>query len=161
MTTRMIYVWPKIFSSWHQNDIRNYREKPKNHDFFDRSVIISRSSRWENSYPECFNRAKTWHVPLFNPTEAETSSLIANEFTDFLYETKMWPNFPLNVAALLFGFVPGGVLLDRVNPLLCKLYYVGRRGKPSTWLPRQKLAEERISRAYSASRYYICPGSQI
>ena len=25
----------------------------------------------------------------------------------------------------------------------CKVYYVGRRGKPSTWLPRQKLAEER------------------
>ena len=24
------------------------------------------------------------------------------------------------------------------------VYYVERRGKPSTWLPRQKLAEERI-----------------
>ena len=29
----------------------------------------------------------------------------------------------------------------------CKVYYVGRRGKPSTWLPRQKLAEERIPSA--------------
>ena len=26
----------------------------------------------------------------------------------------------------------------------CRVYYVGRRGKPSTWLPRPKLAEERI-----------------
>ena len=26
-------------------------------------------------------------------------------------------------------------------------YYVSRRGKPSTWLPRQKLAEERITSA--------------
>ena len=38
-------------------------------------------------------------------------------------------------------------LLDRVNPLLCKLLNVWRRGKPSTWLPRQKLAEERSNRA--------------
>ena len=30
--------------------------------------------------------------------------------------------------------------------------YVGRRGKPPTWLPRQKLAEERIRVARSISR---------
>ena len=46
-------------------------------------------------------------------------------------------------------FLPAGCITYGVNPLLCKLSYraathVERRGKPSTWLPRRKLAEERI-----------------
>ena len=43
-------------------------------------------------------------------------------------------NLPTNVMVLL---LPGVLLIERI-------LYVGRRGKPSTWLPRQKLAEERI-----------------
>ena len=46
--------------------------------------------------------------------------------------------------------------IQKTMPILCGIampfwapyslgeYYVGRRGKPSTWLPRQKLAEERM-----------------
>ena len=36
---------------------------------------------------------------------------------------------------------PGVVLIERI---LYSTSYVGRRGKPSTWLPRPKLAEQRI-----------------
>ena len=46
-----------------------------------------------------------------------------------------------NCHAFLSGLFPGGVLLT--ERILSSASYVGRRGKPSTWLPRQKLAEAR------------------
>ena len=69
----------------------------------------------------------------------ESFNEIQNEFTDFLPEVVLHPKFPLNCGVLFAANSCVGVLLD-----------VGRRGKPSTWLPRQKLAEERISSARPA-----------
>ena len=46
-------------------------------------------------------------------------------------------------APLLFVFFPAGLLLTE-GEILSSASYVWRRGKPSTWFPRQKLAEERI-----------------
>ena len=71
-----------------------------------------------------------------------TPTLNSNELTDFLKNLFFYPKTLLNCPAVFQLRSLGGVLLDRVNPLLCKLYVRGR-GKPSTWLPRQKLAESR------------------
>ena len=57
---------------------------------------------------------------------------IQNELTDFLPELILHLKFLLNCGVFFAANMRGGVLLD-----------VRRRGKPSTWLPRQKLAEER------------------
>ena len=71
---------------------------------------------------------------------------IQNEFTDFLPEVVLHPKFLLNCWVLFAANMRDGVLLD-----------VRRRGKPSTWLPRQKLAEERI---LSAQKRFPKPGDR-
>ena len=58
---------------------------------------------------------------------------IQNEFTDFLPEVILHRKFPK---------LRGGL-----RQRCAVVYYVRRRGKPPTWLPRQKLAEERIPSA--------------
>ena len=51
----------------------------------------------------------------------ESFDHIGNEFTDFLPEVVLHPKFLLNCGVLFAANSCDGVLLDRVNPLLCKL----------------------------------------
>ena len=72
---------------------------------------------------------------------AETSSENENKCTDFSQIEIFYAKTLLNCAALFQRFSLGGVLLT--SGILSSASYVEGRGKPSTWLPRQKLAEER------------------
>ena len=51
---------------------------------------------------------------------------IQNEFTDFLPEVVLHPRFSLNCGEVFAANSCVGVLLDRVNPLLCKLCEAAR-----------------------------------
>ena len=56
----------------------------------------------------------------------KTFNEIQNELTDFLPEVVLHPKFLLNCGVLFAANMRGGVLLDRVNPLLCKLCEAAR-----------------------------------
>ena len=94
------------------------------------------------SYRETSYRAELLHVHPFHPTEHQKFKDYARGPAEIQSEAKNRPKILLNSGSLLEPFGPGGVLLTE-GRILSSASYVGRRGKPSTWLPRQKLAEER------------------
>ena len=58
---------------------------------------------------------------VFFYRKGESFNEIQNEFTDFLPEVILHPKTTLNCAVVFAANMRVGVLLDRVNPLLCKL----------------------------------------
>ena len=58
---------------------------------------------------------------VFFHRAGECFNEIQNEFTDFLPEVVLHPKTTLNCGAVFAANSPDGILLDRVNPLLCKL----------------------------------------
>ena len=77
-----------------------------------------------------------------NPISRGHIFYIENELGNFPGESKIYLKVTVNCRPSITVFFVPGVLLTE-GRILSSASYVGRRGKPSTWLPRQKLAEER------------------